>query len=133
MLNVKHEEEILDWDLQLTATCADDPQRAMRFLSGAVLSCGGWVLSRSVAGSDTAEINFEFARAASIEVYSMLIATGLELTRDAHIRITELCQCTKDLMATKAFEVARVRLLVLASPRKHGRRTDEDAKTLKAV
>jgi hypothetical protein len=133
MLNVKHEDEILDWDLHLTATCADDPQKAMRFLSGAVLSCGGWVLSRSIAGSDTAEINFEFARAASIEVYSMLIATGLELTRDAHIRITELCQCTKDLMDTKAFEVARIRLLVLASHQKPGRRSDEDAKTLKAV
>jgi hypothetical protein len=133
MLDVSHEEDILDWDLHLTATCADDPQRALRFLSGAVLSCGGWVLSRSVPGSDTAEINFEFARAASIEVYSMLIATGLELTRDAHIRITELCQCTKDLMATKGFEVARVRLLVLASPQKPGRKSESEGNTLKAV
>lgn len=127
MLDVTHEDEILDWDLQLTATCADDPQRVMRFLSGAVLTCGGWVLSRSVPGSDTAEINFEFARAASVEVYSMLIATGLELTRDAHIKITELCQCTKDLMATKAFEIARVRLLVLVSPPGHGSRREIDA------
>jgi hypothetical protein len=88
----------------------------MRFLSGAVLACGGWVLSRSMPGSDTAEISFEFARAASVEVYSVLIATGLELSREAHVKITELCLCTKNLIATKAFDVARVRLLVFASP-----------------
>jgi hypothetical protein len=124
MLDVTHEEEILDWDLRLTATCAEDPQKTMRLLSGAILSCGGWVLSRSMSGSDMAEISFEFARAACVEVYSMLIATGLELTREAHIHITELCQCTKDLMATKGFEVARVRLLVLPEAPKR-RRTNE--------
>jgi hypothetical protein len=133
MLDVTHEEEILDWDLRLTATCADDPQRAMRYLSGAVLTCGGWVLSRSVPGSDTAEINFEFARAASVEVYSLLIATGLELSRDAHIRITELCQCTKDLMATKAFEVARVRLLVFPASQNPNRKNEDEEKAFKAV
>lgn len=109
-------EELVDWDLRLTATCASDPQRPIRFLTGAVLSCGGWILSRSTPGSDTAEISFEFARGASLEIYSVLIAAGLELSREAHISMTELCQCTKDLLATKAFDVARVRLLVLAAP-----------------
>jgi len=109
-------DEIIEWDLRLTATCADDPQRLLRFLTGAVLSCGGWVLSRSLPGSDTVEMSFEFARAASLEIYSVLIATGLELSREAHISMTELCQCTKNLLATKAFEVARIRLLVIANP-----------------
>ena len=109
-------DELVDWDLRLTATCADDPQRVMRFLTGAVLSCGGWVLSRSMPGSDTVEMSFEFARAVSLEVYSVLIAAGLELSRDAHISMTELYQCTKNLLATKGFDVARVRLLVLAAP-----------------
>jgi hypothetical protein len=110
------EQELVDWDLRLTATSAEDPQRVMRFLTGAVLSCGGWVLSRSMPGSDTVEISFEFARAVSLEVYSVLIAAGLELSRDAHLSLTELCQCTRNLMTTKAFDVARVRLLVLTAP-----------------
>jgi hypothetical protein len=116
MVNVFDAEEPVDWDLRLTATCAEDPQRLMRFLTGAVLSCGGWVLSRSLPGSDTVEISFEFARGVSLEIYSMLISAGLELSRDAHISMTELCQCTKNL-AAKALDVARIRLLVLAAPR----------------
>lgn len=125
-------EELVDWDLRLAATCADDPQRIMRYLTGAVLSCGGWVLSRSMPGSDTVEISFEFARAVSLEIYSVLIAAGVELSRDAHINMTELCQCTRNLLATKGFDVARVRLLILAAPidnkdRKESRPTAERA------
>ncbi|HVW76268.1 MAG TPA: hypothetical protein VHB45_01555 [Alloacidobacterium sp.] len=107
-------EDFVDWDLRLTATSADDPQRLLRFLTGAVLTCGGWVLSRSLPGSDTVEMSFEFARAVSLEIYSVLISAGLELSRDAHISMTELCQCTKNLLATKGFDVARVRLLIQA-------------------
>ena len=115
-VDVLHTEDLVEWDLRLTATCAEEPQRVMRFLTGAVLSCGGWVLSRSMPGSDTVEMSFEFARAVSLEVYSVLIAAGLELSRDAHVSMTELCQCTRNLMVTKAFDVARVRLLVLTAP-----------------
>lgn len=114
MVDVIDTEEFVDWDLKLTATSGDDPQRLLRFLTGAVLSCGGWVLSRSMPGSDTVEMSFEFARAVSLEVYSVLISAGLELSRDAHISMTELCQCTKNLLATKGFDVARVRLLIQA-------------------
>ncbi|QNI33269.1 hypothetical protein H7849_04710 [Alloacidobacterium dinghuense] len=116
MVGVLEADELVEWDLRLTATCADDPQRLLRFLTGAVLACGGWVLSRSLPGSDTAEISFEFARGVSLEIYSMLIASGLELSRDAHISLTELCQCTKNLLATKGFDVARIRLFVYAAP-----------------
>lgn len=115
-VDVVNIEELVDWDLRLTATSPEDPQRVMRFLTGAVLSCGGWVLSRSMAGSDTVEISFEFARAVSLEIYSVLIAAGLELSRDAHMSLTELYQCTRNLMPAKAFDVARVRLLVLTAP-----------------
>ncbi len=30
--------------------------------------------------------------------------------------MTELCQCTKDLMHAKAFDVARIRLVILYTP-----------------
>jgi hypothetical protein len=123
-VDVLNTEELVDWDLRLTATSPEDPQRVMRFLTGAVLSCGGWVLSRSVAGSDTVEISFEFARAVSLEIYSVLIAAGLELSRDAHMSLTELYQCTRNLMPAKAFDVARVRLLVLTAPLDRSDRKD---------
>lgn len=109
-------DELIEWDLKLTASCADDAQRTLRFLTGAVLACGGWVLSRSLPGSDTMEMSFEFTRSVSLEVYSVLIAAGLELSRDAHISMTQLCQCSKDFMPAKDFDIARIRLLVLAAP-----------------
>ncbi|HEX3436582.1 MAG TPA: hypothetical protein VHT24_07415 [Pseudacidobacterium sp.] len=119
-------EEHIVWDMTLAAFCIGDPQRTIRFLTGAVITCGGWVLSRSITGSDSAEISFEFARAVSVEIYSLLIAAGLELGRDAHIQMTELCQCTKDLIATCAYEVARIRLRVIEKPVPSGRNKGDD-------
>jgi hypothetical protein len=110
---VRLSEEKIDWDLTLTAFYAEDQQRALRFLTGAILSCGGWVLSHSIRGSDSAEITFEFARAVSLEIYSVFIAAGLELSRDAHVSLTGLCQCTKALIATCAYDIARIRLIIL--------------------
>jgi len=115
-VSVLDTDELVEWDLRLTAACAEGPQRTLRFLTGAVLACGGWVLSRSLPGSDTAEMSFEFARAISLEIYSVLIAAGLELSCDAHFSMTELCQCTKDLLPTKGHDIARIRLLVFAAP-----------------
>ena len=37
------------WNLSLRALCPDDAPRAVRFLSGAVMACGGCVLSRRFA------------------------------------------------------------------------------------
>jgi hypothetical protein len=119
-------EEKFDWDLTLTALHAEDQQRAVRFLTGAILACGGWVLSRSIRGSDSAEITFEFARALSLEIYSLLIAAGLELSRDAHVSMTELCQCTKALISTCAYDVARIRLIVLQKPPDCEHKKDEN-------
>lgn len=109
-------QELVEWNLGLTATSADNPPHLLCSLTADVVSSGAWVLSRSLPGSDTVEMSFEFARSASLEIYTALIAAGLELSRDAHISMTELCQCTKDLLATKAFDIARIRLLVLAAP-----------------
>ncbi len=124
---MRHSDEKIDWDLTLTAFCADNPQRAIRFLTGAIITCGGWVLSRTMNGSDSAEISFEFARVVSIEIYSLLIAAGLELSRDAHIHMTELCQCTKALLDACGYDVARVRLVILqklASPEQQKKPTN---------
>lgn len=98
--------------MKLTAVSMDDPQRMVRFLTGALVACGGWVLTRSVSERESAEISFEFARACCVEIYAVLIAAGLELSRDAHLRMTELCHCTKNLIDTKAFDIARITMTV---------------------
>jgi hypothetical protein len=107
-------DESRSWLLRLTALCADDPARTVRTLTGALLACGGWVLTRSHEKGEFA-MDFEFVRAACVEVYAVLIGCGLELSRESHLRMAELCHCTKNLIETRAFEIARVDLVVYNS------------------
>jgi hypothetical protein len=100
------------WILKLTALSTDDPQRVVRFLTGVLLACGGWVLTRTTRGEEAAELDFEFARAACVDIYAALIASGLELTRDSHQQLAEFCHCTRNLIHSKAFEIARVDLMI---------------------
>src|ERR1700723_1156715 len=72
------------WDLSLTAICSDDAPRTVRFLTGAVMACGGYVLSRRFDPGECAAIEFEFVRATCVEMYSILIAAGLELSAQSH-------------------------------------------------
>lgn len=99
------------WMLRLTALSADDPARTVRVLTGALLACGGWVLTRTNE-KGVAALDFEFARAACVEVYAVLIGCGLELSRDSHLKMAELCHCTKNLIETRAFDIARIDLVV---------------------
>jgi hypothetical protein len=108
------------WSLKLTAVSADEPERLVRYLTGALLACGGWVLTRSTQGSQAAELDFEFARACCVEIYSVLVATGLELSRGSHLQLAELCHCTKNLIESRAFEIARVDLVVYSATAKSG-------------
>ena len=100
--------------LRLRALSLDEPERTMRVLTGALLACGGWVLTRTQE-EGIAALDFEFARAACVEIYAVLIGCGLELSQDSHLRMAELCHCTKNLIETKAFDIARVDLVVYSS------------------
>jgi hypothetical protein len=100
------------WNLRLTALSADEPERLVRYLTGALLACGGWVLTRTTQGKEAAEVDFEFARAACVDIYSVLVAAGLELSRDSHVQMADLCHCTKNLIESRAFDIARADLVV---------------------
>ena len=101
--------------LRLTAVAADNPERLVRYLSGAVLACGGWILTRSTQGSHSAELDFEFARASCVEIYSVLVAAGLELSRDSHLQLADLCHCTRNLIESRALDIARVVITIYRS------------------
>src|SRR5579875_1934449 len=94
--NAGRSQMLKGWDLSLLALCSDDAPRTVRFLTGAVMACGGFVLSRRFDAGDTAAIEFEFVRATCVEMYSILIAAGLELTAQSHLIMSTLCQCTRE-------------------------------------
>jgi hypothetical protein len=101
-----------DWNLSLCALCSDDAPRTVRFLTGAVLACGGNVLSRRFEPGETAAIEFEFVRATCVEMYSILIAAGLELSAEAHLTMATLCQCTRETLEATAGDPVRVLLSI---------------------
>ncbi|MFP5229715.1 MAG: hypothetical protein ACLGXA_19040 [Acidobacteriota bacterium] len=100
------------WELNLAALCSEDPARTVRFLTGAVMACGGYVLSRRFDAEQTAAIEFEFIRATCVEMYSVLIAAGLDLTAQSHMILSTLCQCTRETLETTASDPVRVDLTI---------------------
>lgn len=96
--------------MQMRALSAEEPGRLIQTLTGAILGCGGWVLSRGANDGGAVSLLFEFERRACVEIYSVLIAAGLDLSPSAHIRLTELCQCTRLSPENCGEEIASVDL-----------------------
>lgn len=94
----------------MKAVSAIEPARLVQQLTGGILSCGGWVLSRGASDTGTVNMLFEFERQACLDIYSILIATGIELTAAGHRCFTELCQCTRQRQQDCASEIASVDL-----------------------
>ena len=76
------------WAIQMKAISIEDPSRLVQTLTGAILGCGGWVLSRGANDTGLVNMLFEFERQSCVDIYSLLIAAGLELSQNGHIRFT---------------------------------------------
>jgi hypothetical protein len=106
----------LPWALQMKAVSIEEPGRLVQTLTGAILGCGGWVLSRGANDVGTINMLFEFERHACVDIYSVLIAAGLELSQSGHIRFTELCQCTRSSRVDCGAEIASIDLEIQTYP-----------------
>jgi len=119
----------IPWAMQMKAVSIEEPSRLVQTLTGAILGCGGWVLSRGANDSGAISMLFEFERQACVEIYSVLIAAGLELSQSGHIRFTELCQCTRSNQLDCGAEIASVDLEIQTYPVEmaHGPRVSQTA------
>ena len=106
----------IPWALQMKAISIEEPSRLVQTLTGAILGCGGWVLSRGSNNSGTVSMLFEFERQACVDIYSVMIAAGLELSQSGHIRFTELCQCTRNHPKDCGSEIASIDLEIQTFP-----------------
>ena len=106
----------IPWAMQMKAVSTEEPSRLVRCLTGAILGCGGWVLSRGANDTGMVNMLFEFERQACVEIYSILIAAGLELSPNGHLRFTELCQCTRSQQRDCGTEIASIDLEVQTYP-----------------
>lgn len=108
--------ESIPWAMQMKAVSMEDPSRLVRSLTGAILGCGGWVLCRGANETGLINMLFEFERQACVDIYSVLIASGVELSQNGHVRFTELCQCTRSQQQDCGNEIASVDLEVQTYP-----------------
>ena len=100
----------IPWAMQMRAVSMEEPRQLVQMLTGAIKGCGGWVLSRGADGNGAVNLLFEFERHACVDIYTMLIAVGLDLSQSGHIRFTELCQCTHLQPLEYGTEIASVEL-----------------------
>jgi hypothetical protein len=96
--------------MHIRSTSEEEPEKLVRLLAGAILSCGGWVLSRTTAEDGHIRILFEFERGDCLDIYTAMIAAGLDLPAAAHIQLTELCLCTREQMKLCGTEIASIDL-----------------------
>lgn len=101
------------WVLQMKAVSVEEPGRLVRSLTGGILGCGGWVLSRASSDGGRVNLLFEFERHACLEIYTVLIASGIELSQSGHVHFTELCQCTRMGPQERSSDIASVDLEIL--------------------
>ncbi len=104
------------WAMQMKAVSAEEPVRLVQALTGGILGCGGWVLSRGANDTGMVSLLFEFERQACVDIYSLLVAAGLELSQSGHIRFTELCQCTHSSHEDCGTEIASIDLEIQTFP-----------------
>jgi hypothetical protein len=104
------------WAMEMKALSVDDPGHLVKTLTGAILGCGGWVLSRGANDSGAVNLLFEFERRLCVEIYSVLVGAGLDLSQNAHLRFTELCHCTRHHAAECGTEIASIDLEVQTLP-----------------
>jgi hypothetical protein len=106
----------IPWAMQMKAVSIEEPAHLVRTLTGAILACGGWVLSRGANDTGTVNMLFEFERQVCVDIYSVLIAAGIDLSQAGHIRLTELCQCTRSHPQECGTDIASVDLEIQTFP-----------------
>jgi len=106
----------IPWAMEMKAISIEEPTRLVQTLTGAILGCGGWALSRGANDQGSINMLLEFERQACVDIYSVMIAAGLELSQNGHIRFTELCQCTRNQQQDCGAEIASVDLEIQTFP-----------------
>jgi len=88
------------------------PERLVQTLTGAILGCGGWVIRRGANNAGKVNLLFEFERQVCVDIYSVLVAAGVEFGEREHLRFTELCLCTRSHLQDCSTEIASIDLEV---------------------
>ncbi len=79
-------------------------------ITSALADCGGWVLARKTLSPSTMEFRLEIQLRSVLDLYASIVSSGLELTRTAHLALTDLCTCRKNLATSDLGQIVTIRL-----------------------
>jgi hypothetical protein len=89
----------------------EDRQGLLPVLTSAFTQCGGWVLERKTTSASSVEFRLEIQLQSIVELYSSLVASGVELTRTTHDTLTALCTSRHNIARSHpATQVVSLRL-----------------------
>jgi len=83
--------------IDIQAFSYEERQGLLPILTSAFADAGGWILDRRSLSSSTVEFHVEIQLRAVLELYSSIISAGLQLTRAAHLGLTHLCTCRRNI------------------------------------
>ncbi len=103
--------------LQLQGFSYLDRRGLLPGLTDAFTQCGGWVLERKTTSATTIEFSLEIELRAIFELYGSLVAAGVELTRETHSVLTDLCTWRQHIAhavprSSQAGQVLTIRLVL---------------------
>jgi hypothetical protein len=78
--------------------------------TASLANCGGWVLDRRTISPVTSEFRIEIQLRSVLDFYAGILAAGVELTRAAHLTLTDLCTCRKHLRTSDLGQVISLRI-----------------------
>ncbi len=77
--------------VEIQAFTYEDRHALLPALTAGLGRCGGWILDRRTLSATQLEFRVEIQLRAALDLYGTLIEQGVELTRAAHERLTDLC------------------------------------------
>ncbi len=92
-------------EMSLQCLTYDERATVLPALTDAVDRAGGWILDRRTIAAHALELKIELQLRALVDIYAALVSSGVELTREAHLLLTERCMCrqhqrTRESMAS---------------------------------
>lgn len=83
--------------LNLEAFSYRDRHGVLPCLTSALTECGGWLLERKTVSASVMEFHIELRLENILELYGSLLGTGVQLTRNTHATLTDLCTCRQNV------------------------------------
>jgi hypothetical protein len=100
--------------LEFHARSTVDVSRLGERVAIAIPGCGGRILELDEPREGLLCVLWEFECERAMEVYGVLVALGIQLSRSAHLSMTRVWQCARHGHCLRRLPVMRVRMTVEA-------------------